>query len=159
MSIPLPGPLHDLVAKSLSLSLRFDRAYDGYDEKWEHRRSHSGQKEGKTEFLENFAKAFNDNAEAKTLYGQMITRRARALEPLVPWSHTSTSSVIVGIGRWNPVEVGFTFDRLTGSPFLPGSSVKGLLLATAILVGMGELDGERDYWKEEAVKRLFGLQD
>jgi CRISPR-associated protein Cmr6 len=163
--IPLPASLRDLVAESQSLSLRFDRGYDGYDAAWKHRKAIGGQKEGKTEFLENFAKAFNTNVDAKKLsdqkklYDQTIARRTKALEPLVPSRYTSTSPLIVGIGRWNPVEVGFTFDRLTGSPFLPGSSVKGVLLAAANLVAIGELDGDREFWDEKTIKRVFGVQD
>jgi len=159
MTIPLPGSLRDLVAGSQSFSLRFDRAYDGYDDEWRHRHAHGDQKEAKTNFLVNFSKAFNANTEARTLYEDMIARRAKALEPLVQSPHTTTSPLIVGIGRWNPVEVGFTFDRLTGSPFLPGSSVKGLLLAAANLVRSGELDGDATFWSEETIKRIFGEQD
>lgn len=161
MPIPLPDPLRDLVAKSLSLSLRFDRGYDGYDETktWKHRQAGASQKEGRTQFLEKFVEAFNGHAPSKDLYGQVIARRAKALEPLAPVQHTSTSALIVGIGRWNPVEVGFTFDRFTGSPFLPGSSVKGLLRAAAELVGKGELDGDSAFWTEESVNRIFGKQE
>ena len=161
MSIPLPDPLRDLVARSQSLSLRFDRGYDGYDEikNWKHREAGATQKEGKTQFLESFVDAFNGNAPAKELHGQVMSRRAKALEPLAPVPHTSTSGLIVGIGRWNPVEVGFTLDRFTGSPFLPGSSVKGLLRAAADLVRKGELDGDSAFWTEAAVDRIFGKQE
>jgi CRISPR type III-B/RAMP module RAMP protein Cmr6 len=160
MPVPLPDSLRGLVAKSQSLSLRFDRGYDGYDEKtWGHRKASANQKEGKTQFLENFVDTFNANAEAKELYSQVIARRSRALEPLAPVPHTSTSTLIVGIGRWNPVEVGFTFDRFTGSPFLPGSSVKGLLRAAADLVRTGELDGDSAFWTEATVSRIFGEQE
>jgi CRISPR type III-B/RAMP module RAMP protein Cmr6 len=163
MTIPLPDPLRDLVAKSESLSLRFDRGYDGYDEtkNWKHRQAGAGKqgKEGKTQFLETFVEAFKGNAQAKELYEQVLARRVKALEPLAPVQHTGTSALIVGIGRWNPVEVGFTFDRFTGSPFLPGSSVKGLLRAAAELVGKGELDGDRAFWSAAAVGRVFGKQE
>jgi CRISPR-associated protein Cmr6 len=163
MSIPLPDPLRDLVARSESLSLRFDRGYDGYDEtkNWKHRQTGAGKqgKEGKTQFLETFVDAFKGNAQAKELYEQVLARRVKALEPLAPVQHTSTSALIVGIGRWNPVEVGFTFDRFTGSPFLPGSSVKGLLRAAAELVGKGEIDGDRASWSAVAVDRVFGKQE
>jgi CRISPR type III-B/RAMP module RAMP protein Cmr6 len=161
MPIPLPDSLRGLVAKSQSLSLRFDRGYDGYDEKtWGHRKaSAANPKDGKTQFLETFVQAFNANGEARELYGHVIARRSKALEPLVPVPHTSTSALIIGIGRWNPVEVGFTFDRFSGSPFLPGSSVKGLLRAAAALVSKGELDGDKAFWNEATVSRIFGEQD
>ena len=161
MPIPLPESLARLIAESKSLSLFFDRGFDGYaGPKWEYRRAKAEQKEGKTEFLENFVKLFNESADANELYRHILSRRLLALEPIIAQCHTSTSGLIVGIGRWNPVEVGFTFDRFTGSPFLPGSSVKGLLRAVAVLVGKGELEGDHALWSDEAaVTRIFGKQE
>jgi CRISPR-associated protein Cmr6 len=163
MSIPLPESLARLVRESRSLSLRFDRGYDGYDANggvWKHRRASAHEKEGKTEFLQNFVKAFNGSVDEKELYQHTVARRIAALSPLRAQSHTATSSLIVGIGRWNPVEVGFTLDRFTGSPFLPGSTIKGLVHAAAVLVGSGELAGDHVLWaNEEALTRVFGKQD
>ncbi len=53
-----------------------------------------------------------------------------------------------GLGSSHPTENGFTFDWNVGVPFLPGSSLKGLALAHARLIGM----------TEDRVTALFGLQ-
>jgi CRISPR type III-B/RAMP module RAMP protein Cmr6 len=160
MPIPLSDALRTLVNESKSISLRFDRGYDGYDEtkKWVHRAAVNDIPTGKATFLMTFVKAFND-AAAKDCHKEMLKRRKAVLHPLKPVSHTSTSPLIVGIGRWNPVETGFTFDRLTGSPFLPGSSVKGLLHAAAILIEKGDLEGGTAFWTDPNIKRIFGEQD
>jgi CRISPR type III-B/RAMP module RAMP protein Cmr6 len=158
MTIPLPPPLSNLVARAQSLSLRFDRGYDGYeqDKAWQHHKAdRDGGKEGKTTFLNHFAQTFNEHPQEP--FNAFVKRRADALAPLKPVPRTSTSGLIVGIGRWNPVEVGFTFDRLSGCPFLPGSSVKGLLRAAAELVASGDLQGDRQFWQREGViARIFG---
>src|SRR5258708_34765663 len=100
MSIPLPQSLAALVASSKSLSLRFDRSYDGYDGQngWKQRQASATQKEGKTDFLERFAKAFRENADAKELYRHVLERRSEALKPLEAHPHTSPSPLIVRIG-------------------------------------------------------------
>jgi CRISPR type III-B/RAMP module RAMP protein Cmr6 len=158
MSIPLPPPLGNLVARAKSLSLRFDRGFDGYDDQksWQIRKAtREGGKDGRTEFLNQFVATFNEHP--KEPFNAFVKRRADALAPLKPVHRTSTSALIVGIGRWNPVEVGFTFDRLSGCPLLPGSSIKGLLRAAAELVANGDLQGDRLFWKGEGViARIFG---
>jgi len=154
MTIPLPPPLHDLVTKAESLSLRFDRGYDGYDPTtWKHRRATRDRKEGKTEFLNAFVRKFNEHP--KEPFSRFLERRRKALAPLEPVERKSTAPIIVGIGRWNPVEVGFTLDRFSGCPFLPGSSVKGLLHAAAELVAKGDLEGDATFWANET-SRIFG---
>lgn len=49
---------------------------------------------------------------------------------------------VAGLGRKGPLEVGFTFNRY-GIPILPGSSVKGITRATALLLeGIAEQSAE-----------------
>jgi len=49
---------------------------------------------------------------------------------------------LTGLGRKGPLEVGFTFHRLYGFPIIPGSSLKGLAHAHAVLVEkLDENDG------------------
>lgn len=43
------------------------------------------------------------------------------------------SRLALGLGTPHPTEIGFTFDRSIGVPYLPGSSVKGLCRAAARL--------------------------
>ncbi|MGH9360343.1 MAG: type III-B CRISPR module RAMP protein Cmr6, partial [Thermoanaerobaculia bacterium] len=70
------------------------------------------------------------------------------------------SRLVVGLGLPQPVETGFLLDRLTGCPYLPGSSVKGLLRSAARLVAreevvLGEEPDAAAFW-EMNLRRLFG---
>ena len=71
----------------------------------------------------------------------------------------SQTRLVIGLGLPHPTETALLLDRLTGSPYLPGSSVKGLLRETARLVGAGELDTgdstDAEFWAEH-FDRLFG---
>ncbi len=61
----------------------------------------------------------------------------------------SESRFATGLGRSHPVENGFAWHPTLGTPWLPGSSVKGMLLAWARSEGASD----------EARDRLFGKQD
>lgn len=57
---------------------------------------------------------------------------------------------VSGLGNGHPFETGFTWHRTLGAPYLPGSSVKGLIRAWAEDWGAADPD---------EVKRLFGDTD
>lgn len=59
---------------------------------------------------------------------------------------------VTGLGREHPVENGFAWHHSLGVPYLPGSSVKGMVRAWAEYWLEGEVD--RDY-----VKQIFGPRD
>jgi CRISPR/Cas system CMR subunit Cmr6 (Cas7 group RAMP superfamily) len=152
MALPLPRRQAELLDRSQNRSLWFDRGYAGYDSKW------TPVKEGKTAFLRAFVTRFNDSHE----YGPFLARReaAFAQQSATMVEATSSAPLLIGLGRWNPTELGFNFDRFTGSAFIPGSSVKGLLRAAARLVGAGEIEDPRanaaaDYWKTH-LHKIFG---
>ena len=63
----------------------------------------------------------------------------------------TASRMVVGLGRKGPLEVGFTFHRLYGFPLIPGSALKGLARAAALLEKGGN---ERD----EDLVVVFGRQ-
>lgn len=46
---------------------------------------------------------------------------------VVELTGTTETRLITGIGEISPTEVGMVFDRNTGLPFIPGSSIKGVL--------------------------------
>jgi len=60
---------------------------------------------------------------------------------------TARSRFVTGLGRSHPVENGFAWHPTLGTPYLPGSSVKGLTRAWAEMEGVAE------------VGRLLGDQD
>lgn len=59
------------------------------------------------------------------------------------------SRFVTGLGRSHPVENGFAWHPTLGTPYLPGSSIKGLVRAWATLDSDASSDGE-------AVTRLLG---
>lgn len=64
-----------------------------------------------------------------------------------PLFYTLESDFVTGLGREHPVENGFAWHHTLGTPYLPGSSVKGLVRAWA------------EHWAEadkELFKRIFG---
>jgi len=62
---------------------------------------------------------------------------------------TTASRFVTGLGRSHPVENGFAWHPTLGTPFLPGSSIKGLVRAWAERDGDPKPDGE-------TVERLLG---
>jgi len=70
----------------------------------------------------------------------------------------NTSRFITGFGREHPLENGFAWHHTFGVPYLPGSSLKGILRAW-YREENGELT-KNGKWKEDAqTKELFGAQD
>jgi len=131
-------------------SLLFDRAMDRYgaDDKIP-----AG---GKEAFLRDFTREFRSRPPAD--FPQTLLRREQALAARKARfvERISQTRLVVGLGLPHPTETGFLFDRITGCPYLPGSSVKGLLRAAARLVAAGDLDGDRAAWTEEEIRRIFG---
>lgn len=149
--LPLPPGLDGLIALGggANRSLLYDKGMDRYSSAW----SLGGPE--KTGFLQAFLATFRtgDGAEFEAF-------RARRKETLERRGARTSSSftqsrLVVGLGLPSPIETGFLFDRLTGCPYLPGSSVKGLLRATALLVRKGEIEGGTDFWKSN-LERVFG---
>ncbi len=149
---PLPRRHDELLEEPrANLSLRFDRGYDGYDTHWHHVAANKKRNivEGKTAFLRDFVRKFGN---ARSAYGEFLERRSAALPHAHSVKATLSAPLIVGLGRWNPTELGFTLDRLTGCPYVPGSSVKGLLRAAAKLASRNEIDelqNDASFWAEQ----------
>jgi CRISPR-associated protein Cmr6 len=140
-------------SSGLNRSLLFDKGMDRYDQHWKI------VEEGKSDFLSTFASAFNSQGP-RNHFTEFLERRAAALEKLGAKSfrHTTRTRLAIGLGLPSPIETGFLFDRLTGCPYLPGSSVKGMLRAAARLVIAGDLEagaGAREFWTGN-LDRIFG---
>lgn len=69
----------------------------------------------------------------------------------------STSPFMTGIGNEHPLENGFAFLNPYGLPYLPGSSIKGVLRAAAEELALG-LYGDTEGWDMLAVWWLFGFE-
>jgi CRISPR-associated protein Cmr6 len=147
--IGLRDPNGDLTHRAGNRSLLFDKGMDRYDRSW---RIGGGEK---TSFLQDFLATFRSGNQDD--FEAFRTRREAALASLgarsVPF--VTQTRLVVGLGLPSPLETGFLFDRLTGCPYLPGSSVKGLLRATALLVRKEEIPGEKAFW-DANFERIFG---
>jgi CRISPR-associated protein Cmr6 len=112
---------------------------------------------GKTEALK---KATSIPNNLKKLAENLQKRqRAIALETphLAYFPAKSTSPFMTGIGNEHPLENGFAFLNPYGLPYLPGSSVKGVLRTAAEELALG-LYGETAGWDMLAVWWLFGFE-
>lgn len=99
---------------------------------------------GKRDVLESFCRAYAATAKEGKGLVAMTHRRLQAL--LAAGSHQVGSErtyrtrwrVVTGLGADHPLENGFMFDRSSGAPYFPGSSVKGLCRAAAgAVLGLG----------------------
>lgn len=79
---------------------------------------------------------------ARRLYELVVTRGGVAMVG------TTTSRFVTGLGRSHPVENGFAWHPTLGTPYLPGSSLKGLTRAWAKDAG----------YTCEQINRLLGEQ-
>jgi len=142
-------------------SLLFDRCFASYDQEWqimkEDHRHHIP--DGKLQFFTTFVTAFAKHNTDD--FAAFLERRRSTLAALgaALARMRSTSRLVVGLGLPHPTETSLLLDRLSGCPYLPGSSVKGMLREAAKLVARGELpaiDEVRNHWTDAAVRRIFG---
>lgn len=126
-------------------SLVFDRGMD----RWTHRSREKSEADKPA-----FFSAFVEEYTGYPGYNGFRGRRAIALEQLGAKRSTlhTASRLVIGLGLPHPTETGFLFDRLTGCPYLPGSTVKGLLRAAATLAA----NGAAPFWTAAEVDRIFG---
>jgi CRISPR-associated protein Cmr6 len=152
--LPFPTGFSVLLALSsqANRSLVFDRGMDRYE--WG--REISIPPRGKEDFLKDFCSAYGLRRNPD--FDRFVERRSATLTQMGSRSIDlrTHSRLVIGLGLPHPIETGFLFDRLTGSVYLPGSSLKGMLRAAARLVGDGRLGGDTAFWTAENRDRLFG---
>ena len=76
------------------------------------------------------------------------------------------SPLVIGLGGEHPTEKGFTFDWNLGIPFIPASSLKGVVRLAFLVKKLNELQNETDaeaFWKDvvkgvlpDSARHLFG---
>jgi CRISPR-associated protein Cmr6 len=132
--------------------LYFDKGFGGYAQGW----VGALPTGAKQDFLDQFVASYPGRGAR---YREMFDRRSQsmALAGAKKVELFTASRLAIGLGLPSPIETGFLLDRRTGAPYLPGSSVKGLARATAVLIAMGELPCEpKEFWTAEAIARVFG---
>ncbi|WP_051351096.1 type III-B CRISPR module RAMP protein Cmr6 [Sulfobacillus thermosulfidooxidans] len=68
----------------------------------------------------------------KELISSFVQRRIQMIQTLEGrfWVFETLTPFVTGLGRTHPVENGMVWDYLLGLPFIPGSSIKGALMAS-----------------------------
>lgn len=70
----------------------------------------------------------------------------------------STAPFATGLGMEHPLENGFAFLNPYGLPYLPGSSIKGVLRRAAEELAGELIEDDRMGWTQTAITTLFGLE-
>ena len=105
--------------------------------------------EGKKEWVKSVTTRRVGNTDQLTQHQKRLSKLLAAHgQTLLPYK--LESSFVTGLGRAHPVENGFAWHHTLGTPYLPGSSVKGMVRAWA------------EQWEgadKATVQRLFGSED
>lgn len=165
--LPLPEALARLASidESGNRSLTFDRGFDGFERtrhgcRFIEADAQGDQADGKTWFLERFSTLSRSSAPDD--YAPFVARRHKALRTIgaKATERVSRSRLVIGLGLPHPTETGLLLDRLTGCPYIPGSSLKGVLRVAAQRVADGELvlddATDRELWTRKTLEQLFG---
>ena len=105
--------------------------YEKFFDRWEDEAFDAIEEKGKQRWIATVA---GPNVGAAALMGEQHARRTRLIEGGLGGAVltlTLQSPFVTGLGYEHPVENGFLWHPLLGAPYLPGSSVKGLLHAWA----------------------------
>ncbi len=165
MSLPLPPGRSSHLALNgpANLSLLFDQGFAGYHHSWQQAMEDGAKPKFFTDFCATIHPPDGANITSADKrqghYKDFHHRRAAALGHLGAESFTyyNHTPLILGLGLPHPTANGFLFDHLTGSPYLPGSSLKGLARAAARLVSRGELEIETHLPDEENPAEFWRL--
>ena len=132
---------------------KFANAWAPSEKTWEFDKNH-----GAESWLEKFSglKPGNSDALAESRRRQqdLVTFLGGAILCL-----TNASRFVTGMGRQHPLENGFAWHHTLGAPYLPGSSLKGVLRAW-MREEEGRWDPNTGRWTETAITQdWFGVQD
>ncbi|NLO90102.1 MAG: type III-B CRISPR module RAMP protein Cmr6 [Clostridia bacterium] len=128
--------------KGFNTGLWYDKFFNQWEEKW------SIPTEGKRNWIEQVARKKEPVGDEK-LIREMLQRHVMLVRALNGkfQCYETVWRFVTGLGYSNPIENGFAWHHTLGVPYLPGSSVKGIVRAWAEEWG-GALDQE--------IQRIFG---
>lgn len=119
--------------------------------------SSDSQDKSKTNALKQVLPLSDDNRKlAEALSARQGHIAEHAGDDVVVFQAVSTSPFMTGIGNEHPLENGFSFLNPYGSPYLPGSAVKGILRRAAEELASGAFGGDEG-WQYSDVWLLFGF--
>jgi CRISPR-associated protein Cmr6 len=143
LTFPLPADTRKIFnnnnPRCSNLSLLLDR-YLGYNGQWKL------DEKDKAELFKKLKNYFS----SQNNYSQLITAnysRQQAMTKAYSYSSSFTAKpewrLVVGLGQTSVLETSMTLDRVTGIPLIPGSALKGLTAAYALLNVLEESDRDR----------------
>lgn len=160
MSLPLYNSPHDsdhAKAKLTSHShsgLHFGRFFDQWNSEFDEL---ANKESSKSRFLEQYEGQVGNKAEIDG-YSLQLAKLVESLEGT--WfvaKIQSTSPLITGIGNPHPVENGFLWHHTLGTPYIPGSAIKGTLRSwLESYLGYGAKDSDDQQADFQALRRYFG---
>ena len=106
----------------------------------------------KTEWIKKFCKSVGNLDELQasaTRMDDLSSALAKDSDAIRPTCYVNDSMFVTGMGLSHPVENGFLWHPTLGVPYLPGSSIKGMVRAWV------------QHWlgKHDVADRLFGYSD
>lgn len=134
-------PLYDSDVKILppsgngNLGLWYDKFYD----QWQRKGSnieHSAQ--GKAKWIQDIVSAcrpWRTQSELPSRLARLVRAQGGRF-----WVFETIDALVTGLGKNHPIENGFAWHHLSGEPYLPGSSIKGMLKAWTTWMGAPEAD-------------------
>ena len=149
-SLKRTGTTPRTMEPSANTGLLFDKFCDVWSgpEKWKPESPQKG-KSVKQQFLDKIVKQLKNNKKTEELLEQYHLRRKALIKSLSGKSRDYKTAwrFVSGLGMGHVLETGFVWHKILGVPYLPGSSVKGMIRAWAV-----QWDDET----KEEVNRLFG---
>ncbi len=135
---------------------RFRLFFDGWASKyWDQDPKKRLPPEGKTAFLERAQEVRQEVRRQIDALVERQTALSAAATDTLTIRGTSTAPLVTGMGMEHPLENGFAFLDPYGVPYLPGSSVKGVVRRAAEELAL--LESEPAGWSIFAVWWLFGF--
>lgn len=130
--LPLPKKSRDAFSRKQSpnIGLLFER-YTHFQQGWELKDIGRRKPSSKQHLLNELVKV-TEQADDKER-GAFAGRWQKMVSPAEAWQMTPTWRFVTGMGNKTALEVGFTFHRVYGFPYIPSSSLKGLARAVALL--------------------------
>jgi CRISPR-associated protein Cmr6 len=160
---PLPSDTRQKFAirneRCSNLSLLLDR-YIGYPQPWEF------DEEQKSKLFQAVANEFKFSANLIQAYHQRWLHMTRTLPDVQHFQASPEWRLVVGLGQTSILETSMTLDRVTGIPIIPGSALKGVAAAYALLNQLGETNRfeqvekvYQQYQKQKLAELPDGYQD
>ncbi|MHB1544321.1 MAG: type III-B CRISPR module RAMP protein Cmr6 [Gammaproteobacteria bacterium] len=140
MNLPLPKSLHtEKPTGDYNAGLWYDKFFHHWDEGFK-----EVSRDGKSQWIGEFSNSkvkVGDPRQLEEQYQRLRRMTAACAGRLLRFK--TDGRFVTGLGREHPIENGFAWHHTLGVPYLPGSSVKGIVRAWAREQGVEKGDIER----------------